>query len=372
VSEYSGAPRELSHKVIQTPPTSVTETVIVTGAAGYLGRKLVRTVLDNTLAQVIGIDKEAIDDYADERLRFIKCDLSTDEGEQSIRRLGATLQDSVIFHLAGLFVKDVRLAPYVAPVEYEKDNVVATRRLVEAVLNSGYRPRLFAFSSTACVYDGATTHPTPVEIVTPIFPYAESKLEAEQEIRKLVGWVGQVVILRFARVIGLGEGPTLPQDIVSDFIERIVKADRRQTQCSIGSVAEVRPYIHIDDLMSVLLRLLKDYRGEGLVVKNVTSAGPIQIEKVAGIVAETLAGQGLLWQRPDLKLLSTQDIKSPILLNPLPNGKFNPRHTASADVVQLVAEQYCTALKKAIEAESEQDVLSAVEKMRAQAFSSQD
>ncbi len=337
-------------------------TVIITGSAGYIGKKLIQAVLASTSASVIGIDKMENDCIAP-RLRTIRSDLSLPEGETIIHEMGDRLHDAAIIHLSGLFVKDVALSWQISPIEYERDNLITTQRLVNAVLQSGYRPALFVFSSTACVYDGAKIQPTPVEIAYPIAAYGESKLMAEAELKKLVGWVRSVVVLRLSRILGIGDADVLPQDIVSDFIEKMALADVANVSCLIGSGSEVRPYIHIEDVINIFLSLLKNWDQEGFIIRNVTSVNPIRVEQIGNIVGENLTKAGLLQNKLHLDIRSRVKTRVPILY-PQPYQEFQPISDSSEDVVRQAARQYTILLKKLVDDSICPNLLTAVERAR--------
>lgn len=342
--------------------------VIITGSSGYIGSKIVKFIIENSNYEIIGIDK--IDsNFKHPRFHNIKCDLSTKVGKKRISDLTNLLQDSIVFHLAGLFVKDIALCLRISSEEYEKDNLIATRHLVDAIIDSGYRPKLFVFSSTACVYDGVKVYPTPVEKFFPIVSYGESKLAAEQEVKRIVELIPQVAILRFSRVVGLSENDILPRDIISDFIERIAVADAAGSRCTFNSGVEVRPYIHIDDLMNVVLMLINDYKHKGLLIRNVTSLSPVKIEDIASIVAEVTNSFNILNKEPKIDVLSKVKTKVPVL-NPLSYSGFQPNYIVYSDeIVRFTANQYCNMLKKSVLNGKFPDFLSAIEGMRKHTFS---
>lgn len=333
--------------------------VVITGAAGYLGRKLVDAVLENTAAPVVALDKYP-GNNGGERVSWVQCDLATSDGRQAVRALGDALQDAAVFHLAGLFVKDVALSPRVSPSEYERDNITATTNIVDAILEGGHWPRLFLFSSTACLYDGAITVPTPVELVSPTVAYAETKLDAEREVARLAERVPNILILRLSRVIGLGYACSLPQDIVSDFVERIALASASGFECSIGSSQEVRPYVHVDDLMEILLQVLGEYSGTGMLIRNVTVQAPIRIARVAELVADTMVRYGFASEQLRLKMLSRAKTSVPVL-DPLCYRDFAPRTLKAEDVVRRAVQGYCRVLRQSVE---EGDYLGCITQMQ--------
>ncbi len=141
--------------------------IVITGAGGFLGRKLSQALLGRQtplpgfgrpLTELVGADLAAPPDLGDPRFRPVSCDIA-DAG--AVRELveGADL----VFHLAAIVSAD-------AEADFDRGmrvNLDGTRHLLEALREDGRGARL-VFASSVAVYGGAlpeivtdTTHLTP-------------------------------------------------------------------------------------------------------------------------------------------------------------------------------------------------------------------
>jgi nucleoside-diphosphate-sugar epimerase len=156
-------------------------TVVVTGAAGFVGSHLCEALLEEDI-EVRGVDaftdfyprstKEANLAPLHDRSRF-----SFVEGDLTDMDLPALLDGvEVVFHLAG--------QPGVRPSwgrefgEYVRHNIAATQCLLEAVKDLSLRKLVYASSSS--VYGDAESYPTSETFrPRPVSPYGVTKLAAE-------------------------------------------------------------------------------------------------------------------------------------------------------------------------------------------------
>jgi UDP-glucuronate 4-epimerase len=144
---------------------------LVTGAAGFIGSQLLRTLLERG-HDAVGCD--AFTDYYDPALK-----------EENARGLPVTrvdlAEDSLeltefegVFHLAGQ--PGVASFGEVFPV-YVRRNVLASQRLFESAAVVGAR---VVFASSSSIYGDAETYPTAEDVVPrPLSPYGITKLAAE-------------------------------------------------------------------------------------------------------------------------------------------------------------------------------------------------
>jgi nucleoside-diphosphate-sugar epimerase len=186
---------------------------VVTGAAGFIGSHLLRTLLDRG-DDALGWD--AFTDYYDPVLK-----------EENAAGLPVTRLDLVadplplegvdgVFHLAGQ--PGVRSFGAVFPV-YVRQNVLATERLLEAAAAAGTRVVL---ASSSSVYGDAERYPTPEDAPpAPLSPYGITKLACEHLARAYERELGlDYVTVRYFTIYGPRQRPDMAlQRVVSCLVE---------------------------------------------------------------------------------------------------------------------------------------------------------
>src|SRR4051794_28770544 len=148
--------------------------VLVTGGAGYIGSHAVLALRD------AGWPLAVIDDLSNGTREVVPGDVPFFEGSISNRalvdRILAEQQIAAIMHFAGSIVVPESVEK---PLEYYRNNTVATHALLSAAVAGGVEHILF--SSTAAVYGAPETVPVGEEDPKqPINPYGASKLMTER------------------------------------------------------------------------------------------------------------------------------------------------------------------------------------------------
>lgn len=148
-------------------------TVVVTGAAGYIGGQCALQLLDAG-HKVVGIDRRPLPRHLSNVMDFVQADFDSD---QSFIKIIQSRPDAII-HCAGTSL----VGPSIAyPSDYYNNNVVKTLHLLNIVLGALPRTR-FIFSSSAATY-GTPAAALPcqeTDMLKPISPYGESKMMVEQ------------------------------------------------------------------------------------------------------------------------------------------------------------------------------------------------
>lgn len=155
-------------------------TVLVTGAAGNLGSRL---LLQFTERSVIGIDLKALGDPS---VRFVSMNL---EHENCCRELMLLLRESrpeAVVHLA--FVSDAVRAGIFDLDRIWQTNVAGTARIMEAITEANREEivvRKFIFTSSALVYGPRLSRPATEEspLQADQLPFARHQVEAEKVVR---------------------------------------------------------------------------------------------------------------------------------------------------------------------------------------------
>ncbi|GBD43846.1 UDP-glucose 4-epimerase [bacterium HR40] len=150
--------------------------VLVTGGAGFLGRKLAARLLADGALGGAAIERLVVADVApaqlpaDPRLAIVTVDLASD------RPLDALVADcDLVFHLAAVVSAG-------AEADFDlgyRVNLDGTRRLLEALRRTGRRPKLL-FASSVAVFGGDPREPiTDTTHLTPQTSYGTQKAAGE-------------------------------------------------------------------------------------------------------------------------------------------------------------------------------------------------
>jgi nucleoside-diphosphate-sugar epimerase len=212
--------------------------VLITGGCGYVGTKLVNAVLQRTRHDVTVLDTQWFGNHLapDPRLTVLKKDV------RGIDELDLTPFDAV-FHLANIANDpSVELNPYAS----WEVNVLATMRLADRAARQGVKQLVFA--SSASVY-GLKSEPNVTEDLelVPISEYNKTKMVAE---RVILSYQDRLVttIVRPATVCG--PSPRMRLDLTVNLLTMQALAKGAMTVFGGG---QVRPNIHVDDLVDVYL-----------------------------------------------------------------------------------------------------------------------
>jgi nucleoside-diphosphate-sugar epimerase len=216
--------------------------LLVTGGCGYVGTALTHALLDRTPHDVVVLDAQWFGNFLrpDPRLRVLKMDV------RQIDDVDLTPFDAV-FHLANIANDpSVELNPYVS----WEVNVLATMRLIDRAVRHGVQQ--FIFASSSSVY-GVKTEPQVTEDLelVPLSEYNKTKMVAE---RVILSYAGSTVttIIRPATVCGFS--PRMRLDVVVNLLTMQALANGKMT---VLGGDQVRPNIHIDDLVDLYLFALE-------------------------------------------------------------------------------------------------------------------
>jgi nucleoside-diphosphate-sugar epimerase len=235
---------------------------VVTGAAGFIGS----TLTDRLLAEghrVVGVD--AFTDYYDPEQK--RRNLDSALAHPSFRLVaedlaqldleGILASTDVVFHQAAQ--PGVRLS-WDAFERYERDNVLVTQRLLEA-LRHHPGPRL-VYASSSSVYGTATTYPVDVgRLPAPESPYGVTKLAGEHLCSLYARtWGVPTVSLRYFTVFGPRQRPDMA-------IHRLVRAALDGTSFPLlGDGSQVRDFTFVEDVVDANILAATADIAPGLVV----------------------------------------------------------------------------------------------------------
>jgi UDP-glucose 4-epimerase len=248
--------------------------VLVTGGAGYIGSHAVLALRD------AGWDVAVIDDLSNGSREVVPNGVPFYEGSIAdralVERALADQGTQAIMHFAGSIVVPESVEK---PLDYYRNNTVASHALIAAAVDAGVRHILF--SSTAAVYGSPERVPIEEDDPRqPINPYGASKLMTERMLADAsAAHPFNYGALRYFNVAGadpagrsgqLGKGST---HLIKVAVEAAVgKRDHIAVYGSDYATPDgtcVRDYIHVSDLAAAhvaALEWLIAHPGEDLVV----------------------------------------------------------------------------------------------------------
>lgn len=208
------------------------ETVLVTGAGGFVGRHLVEHLLDrNQNVIALDIDLDGIRHLHDcRRLRLVERDIRSHGSVAPLIR-----QAGLIFHLAAAHRQVGVDDDY-----YHSINVDALKNLLQVAAKSN--TRRFVHCSTAGVYGDLATMPADEKtLCKPGIEYEKTKLEGEAAVRRVVSSQGlSAIIIRPAWVYG----PQCPRTL------KLLRAVNKRRFFFVGDGQNLRHPVYITDMLA--------------------------------------------------------------------------------------------------------------------------
>ncbi|MEA3210609.1 MAG: UDP-glucose 4-epimerase [Chthoniobacter sp.] len=252
----------------------LSRTVLITGAAGFLGRHCVRQFAQEGW-RVIGLDDVPPESaLLGDGVMFHRMKLP----DPHLAELLLAEVPSACVHSAGRASVGLSLTD---PAADFRDNTVLTFEILEALRRNAPRCR-FLFLSSAAVYGNPVSLPvSETHPPAPLSPYGYHKLQCE------------LLCEEFARLFALpalsvrvfsAYGPGLRRQVVWDICERALTTG---TLALHGTGRESRDFIHATDIARALVSLATTAPCEGEIY-NVASGEEMTIAALAGVVLAAL------------------------------------------------------------------------------------
>ncbi|HEY2441799.1 MAG TPA: NAD(P)-dependent oxidoreductase [Streptosporangiaceae bacterium] len=215
--------------------------VLVTGGTGFIGRRLVRSLVQAG-AEVTVLDKRP---FPDDGVTMVAGDMR----DESVQARAVQPGIDTIVHLAAITSVVDSISD---PVGTYQTNVAATAGLLELARTNGVKSFLLASTNAVVgnVGDAMITEQSPMR---PLSPYGATKAAAEMLLSCYAGVYGMTTCaMRFSNVYGPG---MLAKD---SFIPRLMRAaaDGQGVQVR-GDGSMKRDVVHVDDVVAGIQAIWK-------------------------------------------------------------------------------------------------------------------
>ncbi len=217
------------------------QTILITGASGFLGWNLARRLRFQYRVYGTYLDHQVFQD----QVECIAFDLTNLD---KIDKLCSTLRPSAIVHTAALSDPDYCEAHHKEALTL---NTFATRELAKCTLRLGGK---LIYLSTDLVFDGASSMYSEADPPSPLSYYAKTKYLGELEI---MNNCSSYVTLRLSGLYGRGNGHK------RNFFEQMEHAARRNSKMQLF-VDQYRTPLFVEDAALAVERFIADRSLKGL------------------------------------------------------------------------------------------------------------
>jgi nucleoside-diphosphate-sugar epimerase len=220
--------------------------VVVTGAAGFIGSHVAETMsgLGHEVLAVDALPRAASPAAARANWAGLagRTGVTRVETDLAAGDLAPLAEADVIVHLAGR--PGVRSSWGEGQADSERDNVTATRRLLDACAAAPRSPRVVVASSSS-VYGSAGGRPSAErDPLRPASPYAAAKAEMERLTARAVRHGLPAVVLRFFSVYGPRQRPDMA-------FHRFIEAGLGGRPLPVlGDGSQSRAFTHVSDIVA--------------------------------------------------------------------------------------------------------------------------
>lgn len=253
---------------------------LVTGAAGFIGAALAKTLIDNGHS-IVTIDNLSCGkrDHIPTGVEFIEGDFSDQE---TIEKLGGRCFDG-IFHIGG---QSGGSTCWDNPIYDLNSNVTSTLRLLE--YTKEYKCGPFIYASSMTVYGDEIQCPLREDDFTkPKGFYSVGKNASENYMRVYAEEYGlKCTALRFNNIYGPGQNmENMMQGVVSIYLSYAIR-DRHIV--SMGSKKRFRDFVYIDDAVDACIKAVNGKEERLYNVYNVSTNIRTTYEELIGKIISLL------------------------------------------------------------------------------------
>lgn len=276
--------------------TSNAQTVLVTGAAGFIGSHVCEALLARG-AKIVGVDN--FDPFYDVNVKarnvaevektaakargafeLVRADICDAD---AMNALLARSRPGGVIHLAAR----AGVRPSIAdPVGYSRANVLGTSVLLEAAKRAGVSRFVMASSSSVYGNNPRTPFAEDHDVSFPVSPYAATKRSCELIAHAHWHLTGMpTACLRFFTVFGPRQRPDLA---IANFLRLVSRGDEVPMY---GDGASSRDYTYVDDVVRGVLASYDRIGEHGYRIWNLGGSSPVPLAEMIATIGRTVGRQ---------------------------------------------------------------------------------
>ena len=263
---------------------SKSRTILVTGGAGFIGSLLIDNLLkmgDN----IVCIDNlnefynpsikklNQVDHYEYDHYEFYEGDILD---ERLVKSIFKKHDIEIVIHLAAM----AGVRPSISnPTLYTEVNIIGTRIILDAMVESSVERLIFASSSSVYGNNKKIPFCEGDSVDRPISPYAATKKMGEllchsyHHIYEL-----NISLLRFFTVYGPRQRPEMA---IHQFVRNALK---EEPIIVFGNGSTARDYTYIDDIIDGIIQSIDT--DDRYMIYNLGNSEPIKLSNLISIIAE--------------------------------------------------------------------------------------
>lgn len=252
---------------------------LVTGAAGFIGSHLARTLIENgnTCTTIDNLSTGYVENIP-QGCRFIEGNVYD---KSVIDQLNGEYFDA-IFHIAG---QSGGMTSFDDPIYDMNSNITGTLLLLDYAKNTGCKR--FVYASSMSVY--GDENPCPVSESAEIKPktfYAVGKLASEHYMRIYTMFGIRSTALRFNNTYGIGQNlKNLRQGMVSIFMAQAIKDHHIHVM---GDKNRFRDFVHVSDNVAACIMAANGQEESMYNVYNICTNRKTTYEQLVELIRSNL------------------------------------------------------------------------------------
>lgn len=257
----------------------MTDTVLVTGAAGFMGSHLVDALI-NLNFNVLAMDdlSGGYRDNVNEHAQFIEASVTDHE---TVNRIFADYRPKYVYHLAAYAAEG--LSHFIRRFNYT-NNLIGTVNLLNAAVN--YDAEHFVFTSSIAVYGSAPPPMTEDMKPQPEDPYGIAKYACEQDIHQVYEMFKlPYTIFRPHNVYGERQNVAdRYRNVIGIFMNQLMQG---KALTVFGNGEQSRGFTYVGDVAPVLAQapMNPDARNQ---IFNLGADTPVTVNELAKEVGEVM------------------------------------------------------------------------------------